>query len=287
MSNMIDPSPTTPMEAEEARKKYKAEVIVNLFREQSEIISDALKAGKGRMFEIYAPGNDRDFMPEVGKVVEMLKDHFGKVGWEVGSEVLDRGYRYPWYRLHFNLPGTRANKNRIFAIVAAAIMLAGAVFGGVAAYPHAKAKLFSGKAVAVEKSELELAALIKQGNFSYIDSDITAENFPDPPGGEASPIAGERSFKVYHFNRSISSEDAIKEMEKDGYRPANLRELIAYSQNKWNGEDWVVALGQTWRDALRLRCVPYLYFRGKRELRLCWCGCGWGSGCRFLAVRNS
>jgi undecaprenyl-diphosphatase len=36
--------------------------------------------------------------------------------------------------------------------------------------------------------------------------------------------------KLFHFNRDISSEDAIAEMDKDGFRPATLAELLALGE---------------------------------------------------------
>ncbi len=139
----------------------------------------------------------------------------------------------------------------------------------------------------VTESDSALGKLIKQGNFSYVNSDITEVNFPDVSTGQAE--AGiSADFKVYSFGRYISSEDAIKEMEKDGYKPANLRELIAYSKNGWNGTDTVVALGQIWRGSVGGRRVPYAWGdSGERRLDLLYFERDWSGSCRFLAVRNS
>ena len=125
---------------------------------------------------------------------------------------------------------------------------------------------------------MDLKKLIEKGKFGYVDPDITEANFPDlkqKKGG----------YKLFHFDRYISSEDVIKEMANEGFRPADLRELITWKD--WNGKDTVVALGQTWRDSDGDRFVPYLYFGGGRRLSLDWYDGGWYALYRFLAVRNS
>lgn len=123
-----------------------------------------------------------------------------------------------------------------------------------------------------------LSSLIKKGNLGYVNSNITAELFP-------APKIIRNDFKLYHFNKRISSEDAVKEMEKDGYAPANIYELLSWKE--WNGTDWVVGLGSVhWVDGDRH--VPCLTRGGsERILYLSWWDADWDSDCRFLGVRNS
>ncbi len=131
-----------------------------------------------------------------------------------------------------------------------------------------------------------LQDLIATGNFGYVNASITEANFPDPPAGRQ--VSSQTDFKVYDFKKTISSDHAVAQMAKEGYRPANLRELLNWMSPNWNGKDLVVALGQEWRDSLGDRHVPSLYFVGSRKLSLDWCdGLDWDSDCRFLAVRNS
>lgn len=123
-----------------------------------------------------------------------------------------------------------------------------------------------------------LKKLISSGSFDYVNSDITATNFPD--------VGVKTDFKVYDFRKTVSSDFAIEQMTKEGYRPANLRELLNWMSASWNGKDWVVALGQVWQGSGGSRGVPYLYFSGERELRLPWRADDWDARCRFLAVRK-
>lgn len=124
----------------------------------------------------------------------------------------------------------------------------------------------------------DLKSLIEAGKFTYVNSNITLENFP------AEEIRSS-DYKVFHFDKSISSEDAVKEIEKEGFVPANIYELLSWPD--WNGKDWVVSLGSSFVLGGR-RGVPYLLaWDAYRLLHLAWWRDGWGDSYRFLAVRNS
>lgn len=123
---------------------------------------------------------------------------------------------------------------------------------------------------------MTITSKIKDAGFAYVNSDI--DKFEDVPSRST-------NHKVFHFNRSITSEEAIKEIEKEGCVPANLSELADWHmENKKNG-DWVVALGSVAGvDGPRL--VPCLGEAGSgRKLGLGWFGIDWDGVCRFLAVR--
>lgn len=121
-----------------------------------------------------------------------------------------------------------------------------------------------------------LSELIASKKFDWVNPDIEKHfTLEDVQGTE---------YKLYHFDRTIFSEDAMKEMEKEGYSAANFHELLLW--DKWNDKDWVVALGSA-RKVDGDRRVPYLGEGGSgRKLGLGWWDGGWGSGYRFLAVRN-
>jgi len=116
-------------------------------------------------------------------------------------------------------------------------------------------------------------------NFTYVNDDITEENFP------VEEIRGE--FKVFHFDKLISSEEVIEEIQKAGYKPTNLYELLEYAKNEWNGEGKVVALGFLWVDPDGFRLVPGLVGDGScRDLCLGGFADGWNEHYHFLAVRK-
>lgn len=125
-----------------------------------------------------------------------------------------------------------------------------------------------------------LKYLISKNKLAWVDSDITEANFPVQPQDK-----DKVEYKLYSFDRNISSEDAIIEMQKEGYEPTTLRQLLSWKD--WNGEDWAVALGSVWRDGYGLRGVPVLGCDvAKRGLYLGWFEGDWGDVSRFLAVRK-
>ena len=133
---------------------------------------------------------------------------------------------------------------------------------------------------------LKLVEAIAEGAFDWKNDDITSKNFKnaDHEKGEAT-----LKVKLFHFGRDMSSEDVVKEMDKDSFRPATLRELVAFAakfpdeQRKYA----IVGLGSVMeRDGDR--DVPCLDLLGhERGLDLSWWGGGWGGYYRFLAVSKS
>lgn len=131
-----------------------------------------------------------------------------------------------------------------------------------------------------EKTKIPpLMKLIKKAKFDYVNYSINDTLFQQP--GELL-----KYFKIYHFNKNISTEDAIQEIEKDEYRPANAWELVNYAIEGWNGTDWVVGLGSV-AEVDGDRGVPYLGGDvSERFLGLYDWGGAWSSRGRFLGVRN-
>ncbi len=128
------------------------------------------------------------------------------------------------------------------------------------------------------------ADMIRDGKYGWVNSDITEKHFPinQRPNGDV-------KMKAFHFNQAMESDQVISEMAKQGYRPAELPEALAYA--KANPDEQrkypIVILGSVWRDWDGSRIVPYLdEWDGKRKLHLVWCGGRWSSSVRFLAVRK-
>ncbi len=274
--DMIDPSPTSPAEHLEAQKKRIEYYTKEFFQRESAMISVQLKTTGDRRFKIAAPHHDCSLMPAVAKASEMISAHFEKSGWEVST---DKDFSFCAYYLDFNLPGTRAKKRRTLATIGIVVALVVAAVGGIFAYPYAKAK-FSGGAVSSQQENSELIALIAKSDFSFVDKNLVAVNFPDD---------GVRTdFKLYQFDRDISSKEVIKEMAKDGYLPANFRELLNYTERQWNGKDLVLAIGQTWQDDYGRCRVQFAWSDDDgRMLGVAFYGEVWNSHIRFLAVREN
>lgn len=133
---------------------------------------------------------------------------------------------------------------------------------------------------------LKLIDAITAATFDWKNDDIVEKNFPNQ-----AHETGEQNLqvKLYHFGKDMSSEDVVSAMDKDGFRPATLRELLAYAvknpdeQRKYP----IVGLGSIWSRGDD-RLVPCLRLHGSgRELSLGWWSDGWGGRYRFLAVRKS
>lgn len=127
--------------------------------------------------------------------------------------------------------------------------------------------------------------LIKAGNFEWTGEGITSSNFPSNEFGQK-----EVTIFLFIFDFDIRSENVIKIMDNQGFRPANLKELLSLGTrySDFKSKDWVVvALGSTWRDSNDSVSVPYI--RGpldKCTLHLIDWGGGWGTLWQFAAVRK-
>jgi len=127
---------------------------------------------------------------------------------------------------------------------------------------------------------------IADGNYDWKNSDVTAKNFPISPEmiGKKVDISG----RLFHFDRNIGSENAIKKMDSDGCRPATLMELLALGAThpELQKQFPIIALGSVWRTFIGFRQVPYLDVNDDdRELDLSYFGDDWWACCRFLGVR--
>ena len=128
-----------------------------------------------------------------------------------------------------------------------------------------------------------LQRLIATGKYDWINPGITQKNFPVPENF----VLGEDP-KVFHFNRGISSEDVIKEMDKEGYSLAMIWDLLDYGAK--NPEEQrkypIVGLGSV-GEVDGDRDVPFLgRHDSERGLDLTWWDFDWLARCRFLGVRN-
>lgn len=128
---------------------------------------------------------------------------------------------------------------------------------------------------------------IADGQYDWKNGDITSKNFPISPEMAGKKV--EVATKLFHFNRDISSDDVISEMNKDGYRPATLMELLVmgFLFPELQRQFPIVAVGSVWRSAGDGRDVPCLRVNGSgRGLNLYWFDGGWGAHYRFLGVRK-
>ena len=126
---------------------------------------------------------------------------------------------------------------------------------------------------------LTLSQLIKANKFTYVNKDIITKNFP--PQGKIEEV------ELIDFKKALTTDEAIKLLAEQGFRPATIYELLTWSQKNWNGKDWIVALGSVWRSADGDRYVVCLGSDASgRDLSLRWVEDDWDVFCRFAAVKK-
>jgi len=132
--------------------------------------------------------------------------------------------------------------------------------------------------------DLSVEQLIQASMFSWFNDSVVSRHFPSSEKGVAEILV----FLV-NFNRDISSKDVIRELDRQGFRPATLKELLALSiaHPDLQRNNCIVAFGSIWCDSGGGVFVPYLYGgESGRDLNLGgWSGV-WYSHWQFAAVRR-
>ena len=127
-----------------------------------------------------------------------------------------------------------------------------------------------------------LEEMIQDGKYDWVGDDITSDHFPIQGSGKE-----EKEITLFSFKRSISSDDAIAEMEKTGYRPADPPEILALGakHSELQKQFPIVALGSPWRTPRGVRFVLALSWDGlERSLALHLFESDWPENYRFAAV---
>ena len=132
-----------------------------------------------------------------------------------------------------------------------------------------------------------LQDMIATGHFDWVNDDITPKRFPIKGTGVV-----ELETKVFHFNRAISSKDAVAAVKADDtqnpWEPAPIEALLAYAAKHPDEQRQypIIGLGSVAKVG-GCRGVPCLGRDGaERVLRLGWWVGVWDGDFRFLAVRK-
>ena len=144
-------------------------------------------------------------------------------------------------------------------------------------FVRAKEAVLSGETAVTAKNDafrvrvnydLSVKEAVSAGKYDWENDDINDKNFPSKRSGLA-----QIDIRLVHFNKDMSSEDVLKELDKMGLRPAELPELLALGaeypdeQRKYP----IVALGSVWRGWGGSRVVPCLVRGGgERYTGLSW-----------------
>jgi len=125
---------------------------------------------------------------------------------------------------------------------------------------------------------------VTDGKYNSSNPDINDTYFPRSRAGiESSEIV------LVHFDKSMSTDNVLKELEERNLRPADVQELLAIGEQypDKQREFPIIALGSIRQRLVGRRVVPYLHALGSnRELYLDWIGRDWEGFYRFAAVRK-
>lgn len=130
---------------------------------------------------------------------------------------------------------------------------------------------------------LSLAEMIAAGQYDLVHSDITAERFLIT-GTDESKLKAE----IIHFNRNMSSDDVLAELDKMGLRPGTAEEALAFGATfpEMQRKFPIVALG-SFLEVRGTRAVLHLYGdEWKRGLALFVWEVEWLAFYCFLAFRK-
>ena len=131
---------------------------------------------------------------------------------------------------------------------------------------------------------LSVEEAIKLGNFGWVNDDITSKTFPKLKDGKK----GDKEVAIFHFGKDISSEDAIALMDKAGFKPATIWDLLGLAVKEPNLQRKfpVVGIGSVCElgGERSAPCLPE--DGGRRELSLRWFGGDWDDYYRFAGVRK-
>lgn len=130
---------------------------------------------------------------------------------------------------------------------------------------------------------LSFAERIKRGDYGWANSDLTEKKFPI-----TADQVGEWEWKLFHFNRSISSEEAIRLIQEDGFEAGQIGHILTFGEifPEEQRKCPIIGLGSVAKTFL-FRIVPGLWHDdGWRKLNLDWSDVDWHGLYRFLGVRR-
>jgi len=127
-----------------------------------------------------------------------------------------------------------------------------------------------------------LGQMVKDGNYHWVNENVTAEHFPINGKGKK-----EVKLELYQFDHTVRGTEAAKRLDEAGYRPANPAELLAFGKKFPDKQRQfpIVAIGQSWCHLDGGLGVPCLCEHvGERRLYLSWLEDDFSPHCRFLVV---
>jgi hypothetical protein len=130
---------------------------------------------------------------------------------------------------------------------------------------------------------MSLEAMIAAGHYDWVNDNITSSRFPLKGDGRKDLAA-----EVIHFNRDISSDNAVADLNRMGLRPGTIEELLAFGAEfpEMQRQFPIIALGSSCKvDGVR-RVASLGGGGSRRSLYLLWWVLGWVRDSRFLGFRK-
>ncbi len=144
--------------------------------------------------------------------------------------------------------------------------------------------------LATVRYDRSLGEMLRSGEFNWVNDELKPENFPVNGQGVAEvEIELVPPPFLVDVQSIIDSDQAIRELESRGLRPATLPELLTLGAQHRDLQlaYTLVALGSEWTTANGHRAVPALWgVAGVRVVELFGRGVlGWRKNIRFAGVR--
>jgi hypothetical protein len=131
---------------------------------------------------------------------------------------------------------------------------------------------------------IDFETRVARGGYGWRYDALTEARFP-----VRDDQIGTREQKLFHFNRSVSSDDAAQLIRDAGYEPARIGEVLAFGEASPEAQvrHPVVGLGSV-AEIDGKASAPTLWFDGERRtLDLLWLDGDWHRNYRFLGVRGA
>ncbi len=127
-----------------------------------------------------------------------------------------------------------------------------------------------------------IADSFNAGKYDRRNIEITDANFPSTETGERKV-----EFGMFHFNKDTRSDANIAQMKAEGFRPATMKETLAYGEK--NPEEQrkytIIGLGSVANLRGPRRVASLSGTGSRRDAYLSFYVSEWLGGCRFLGVR--
>jgi hypothetical protein len=132
--------------------------------------------------------------------------------------------------------------------------------------------------------DLPLEEMVKAGKYDWVNREITTDKFPSKRKGTAVI-----DVDLIFFNRDMEWDEVLLALDKMGYRPAELPELLAFGAKYPDIQKNfpIVAFGSVGHNSEGHNIVVGLFSDyGGRGLRLYWLDSRWRANYRFAVLRE-